>query len=221
MTVPTCVCCSMTSETQTRYGVRSSCQGRSLRPSDVVPVQQRRREVAIVARLQTSRAHDRRIAPGPAAVRDSRIVSSNRRSPMRLTSFAKRGSLRNAALSGAHACTRSQLCTHASRSRSRLWFMIVESHVELPQLQVRHQQFFLRRDLRIELAAARADHRGRLAGSASASTKSPILSLSSGGISSASAAGAAPRPSCPRRIATVASTPPCPLLRPSSVASWA
>src|SRR5512134_754830 len=33
MTVATCVCCSMISETQTRYGVGSRCHGRSLRPS--------------------------------------------------------------------------------------------------------------------------------------------------------------------------------------------
>src|SRR5512144_2559511 len=32
-TVATCVCCNMISETQTRYGVGSRCQGRSLRPS--------------------------------------------------------------------------------------------------------------------------------------------------------------------------------------------
>src|SRR4051812_23465040 len=32
MTVLTCVCCSMISDTQTRYGVRSRCHGRSWRP---------------------------------------------------------------------------------------------------------------------------------------------------------------------------------------------
>ena len=32
MTVSTCVCCSITSDTQTRYGVGSCCQGRSWRP---------------------------------------------------------------------------------------------------------------------------------------------------------------------------------------------
>src|SRR5699024_9873759 len=32
MTVATCVCCSMISATQTRYGVRGCCHGRSWRP---------------------------------------------------------------------------------------------------------------------------------------------------------------------------------------------
>src|SRR5262245_29017281 len=33
ITVATCVCCSMISEIQPRYGVGSRCQGRSMRPS--------------------------------------------------------------------------------------------------------------------------------------------------------------------------------------------
>src|SRR3546814_7371932 len=32
MTVVTCVCCSITSDSQTRYGARGCCQGRSWRP---------------------------------------------------------------------------------------------------------------------------------------------------------------------------------------------
>src|SRR5512137_368497 len=32
MTVATCVCCSITSDSQTRYGSRVRCQGRSCRP---------------------------------------------------------------------------------------------------------------------------------------------------------------------------------------------
>ena len=179
---------------------------------------------AAPARTRAALTTSRRGRPSPAARRgngpDSRTASSSR--PGRCARPASRsadpcGSPRALGRPGVRDVPVAQPGHAVAVERFARRSAIRE--VVLPQLQVGHQQVYLRRDLRVDRAQFGDDGRalGRIRERVD---ERPTCGLSSGGKLFLRSSSRFASSHWPRRIATVASMPSlAPLLRPSSLAS--